>query len=720
MAELYQGTSDSFEYITNCYMDYANEVICRRAFPDLRDGQKIVTRRILYTAYMNKKGHMEKCIPFVSDAVKLHPHGDQAVYKAFTLLTDENGSCNIPLFHGMGNLGKAYSSRKPADMRYPKAIVNDNLEDFFKDKEVMDLVPAEEGVGEEPKVLNAIYPVVLVNGTSGIGVSVASRIPSFNFGDVIELTVKYLRNCKLDIEDMIVPDFPTGGVIVRDDKELAKIMLTGKGKLRVRAKVEVEGKTIYVKEIPADKRVESIISAVNESGIKEITSCVNSEGINSKALVTIECRSKKVVEYVLMELYRRNILQNVYSSNIIVTDDDVPFMPGVYDIVKRWVTWRIGVVVKKFTKHLADLKEELETLDYFIKLISTPEWKAEYTRRALYESKKSADDYLHEIFEDIPKSVCDWINGRSISAFNRGGSYMTRYENLKEYKIECEHNINYPREYIINELMSLKKNKPSPRRTDITNINYKFSKITYEEEEDTSSCVWVLKDNGYLVKAHDYDVQSEDILSYSYGQANDILIGFDNAGRILRIKGNSIPYTKFGSDGEYMPKYFGGAGVDGYRVLYMTVLDGSKKYLFFRDGYISVFDTSEFLDKKVTSIVSNGLNRAVFDRLLEVVDEKDMGDIIVLADVSGNNVKVGITDKQDIVWRSRTGRSKLVDGKVNAEYLNVYSYMEIYDFCKTPNNYVGRMKKVEADIVGIKELVRGRYVDICKDVVEVE
>ncbi len=596
MSELYSGSSESFQFLSDCYLDYAKEVISRRAIPDLRDGQKKVSRRILYSAYKNKKSTMQKCVVFVSDALKLHPHGDGAVYGALALMTDENGSCNMPTLHALGNLGKCFSSKSPAGMRYPKAILNENAMDFFKDKDVMTLVPAEEGEGDEPEVkcfsskspagmrypkailnenamdffkdkdvmtlvpaeegegdepevLNALYPVVLVNGTMGIAVSVATKIPSFNFGDVIDLAVKYLENGKLEVTDVIVPDFPTGGIVsvatkipsfnfgdvidlavkylengklevtdvivpdfptggilVRNETELAKIMSTGKGKLKIRANVEIEGNKILVKEIPFGTTVENIIRKVKESGIKEISivtntvgrnspalvtiECktkkvveyvlmelyrrnilqsifgikeisivTNTVGRNSPALVTIECKTKKVVEYVLMELYRRNILQSIFASNIVVTENDVPYIIGVHGIIEKWCKWRESVVVKKFTKSLNDINSELNILDYFVRLVNNEEWKAEYTKRALYSKKADADAYLFEIFPDITQDVCDWIRGRAISAFNNGGKYANRYSDLLSLKEEYEGNLNNPKLYMIKEMQQLKVNK---------------------------------------------------------------------------------------------------------------------------------------------------------------------------------------------------------------------------------------------------------------------
>ena len=424
MNEIYNGSSDGFNYLVDGYMDYSREVIAHRAIPDLRDGLKPVQRRIIYSAKINDKKQLQKCAVVVADAMKLHPHGDSSVYGAFCLMTDTNGSWNMPLFKGMGNLGKVYSSDPPAAYRYPKAMLHPNAEEYFKEKDIFKLVQSEEGDGVEPEVLLPSYPTVLVNGTAGIAVSVGTRIPSFNFMDVIDLTKKYITDGKLDpVKDIIYPDFPTGGVIVKTDSEVAKIMATGTGKVKIRANVEIQGSDIVVNEVPFGKTFEGIVKQVESAEMREIKSVINMTGNNTDGRVIITCRSKKVVDFVLLELYRRGILQTTFASNILVINDGKPYILGVHGIIADWVAFRREVILKKFEHELEGITSELTTLSYFIKLVGNAEWKNTYVEKATKQSKKDADAYLHEIFPDIPVDVCDWINGRAISAFNNGGRY---------------------------------------------------------------------------------------------------------------------------------------------------------------------------------------------------------------------------------------------------------------------------------------------------------
>lgn len=720
--ELYNGSSEGFSFLVDGYLDYSKEVIARRAIPDLRDGLKPVQRRILYSAKINDKKCFQKCAVFVADAMKLHPHGDSSVYGSFVNMVSSNGSWNYPVFDGMGNLGKVYSSNPPAAYRYPKAKLNDNSEEFFKEKNIFNLVQSEEGDGVEPDILYPTFPNVLVNGTSGIAVSVGTRIPSFNFGDVLDLTMKYIRNGKLDpVKDIIYPDFPTGGVLVKTDSEVAKIMATGLGKLKIRANVEIKGNEIIVTEVPYGKTVEGIVKAINSADIKDIKTAMNLTGNNSDGKVIVVCKSKRVVDFVLLELYRKGILQNTFASNILVINDGKPYILGVHGIVEEWVKFRRSVILKKFDTELQNINGELIILDYFMRLINNPEWRDTYVAKATKVSKKDADVYLHEIFPDIPEEVCDWINGRAISAFNNGGRYSKRFDDLSEYKTYCTDMYNNPDKYILNELEELKKRKKGTyeRKTIISNTDYKFSKITESDAiEDCSPCVYTLTSEGLLYKTREV-INIKDTICQFKGQANSVLAGFDNYGRVLRISGTEIPFTMIGQEGTYLPKVFEADFQDDYCILYMGLCDGTKKMLVYRDGYVGFFDTSEWVDKKVVKVSSKGVCLAVMDKLLEIYEEDEIPQCLVLADDTGKKVKVGIVDTNSIPVRSRTSRAKVFNGTgINTHYIKGMSYIDVRSYIKDPDNYLGKLTKVnDATFIGDpSELLDGKYLEYCQDI----
>lgn len=723
LSSLYNGPSDGVDGVVNGYVDYAEEIIIRRAIPDLRDGQKRVTRRILYSADKHKTGYLRKCIPVVGDATALHPHGDGSVYGALCLMTDENGSCNVPLFHGMGNLGKSYGV-KPAAMRYPKVMINDYaLNDLFKDKIAMDLVQSEEGDGEEPKVLNAVYPIVLVNGASGIAVATGTRMPSFNLIDVLNLTIKYVKTKDLSYEDIIIPDFPTGGVLVCDKKEITKIVLTGKGKLKIRAKVEIVGSEIQVKELPYGKSVVGVVKAINErkGEINGLVSAIQTMGRDSDALLTITCRSKRVVEDVLLKLYQSNILQNFFSSNILVINDDKPEILGVHGIIERWYTWRCKVLEKKFNLLINGIQEEKLRIKWFIDIVNNPELKENFVLTMARKGKKAAVELLLDTYPDIPNEVINWITGISITSFHTGGSYATRYQNLCDNEEEWKNNLADLDSYIIDELSQLvvERQKDFPRKMEVSYKDYKFSKISESTEiEDDSYCVYTLKKDGFLSKTRSF-VSGGNLFEIE-AYANSVLIGFDNYGRLLRVIGKEIPFTGYDESGVYLPKYFGAEDIPeefDYKILYLCLLDGSKKTLVYRDGYIGFFDTSEYLGKKNIRVVSTGVCPAVNDKLLHVFEEDETPDMLMLADDSRDKLKIGIVILEDVPERSRTSRAKVLQGtNINTKYLKGFNWLDLAKCMNDPDSYVGKLKIFKGQFYGDVELEDGFYLDICKDI----
>ena len=693
---LYNGSSDGFGELCSGYVEYAKEIISDRSFPDIRDGLKPVGRRIVYSC-SNIKGIFDslyKCGTLVGRIMEIHPHGDSSVYSALCNMTDNNGSMNVPLLSGQGNLGRVHSTDSPAAMRYTKAKLNSVAQDYLRDMEACNMIPSEEGEGFEPEVFPVRFPSALVNGTSGMAVSVSTSIPSFNMLDVINLTQE--RISRGECSSIITPDFPTGGIIVKDDTELAKMMHTGKGKVKIRAKVEIQGKDILVKEVPYGKTVEGILKAINSTDIQGIQSARDSSGINSNTLVTITCKTLKVVESVLLQLYRFRILQTSFSSNMLFVDGNEPVITGVYGVIDRWLEWRRGIVVKKFDKALKGISVELPQLDYFVRLVNNSEWRDEFVHRVVHISKNDGKVYLKEIFEDIPEGVCDWIIGRSLSAFNNGGKYANRYNDLIELQKEYQGYIENVDSYIYNDLEELKRTRSEyfARKSEETTLDYRFSKISDSEIEDDSFCIYTLYSDGFLTKNRDKEVDpNKEVVAIIPAQANSTLVGFDCFGRVLRVFGNEIPFTNRGEHGEYLPKYFEADGYDGYKITYLGLLDGKKRMLIYRDGFIGFLDTSEWVGKKKIRVVQKGVDVNVYNALVEVIEEDDFPEYLVVAEDSGKKIRFGVTKVSDIREASRKSRAKVFGGSnLDIRYVAGMSYIELLQFMEEPFYYIDRLR----------------------------
>ena len=260
------------------------------------------------------------------------------------------------------------------------------------------------------------------------------------------------------------------------------------------------------------------------------------------------------------------------------------------------------------------------------------------------------------------------------------------------------------------------------RKTEISYKEYKFSKLTDSEViEDTSYCVYTLYKNGFLTKTRDV-IDDKDVLCSIPAQANSILIGFDNFGRVLRVIGKEIPFTPYGDNGVYMPKYFDASFQEDYQVLYLSLLDGSKKTLIYRDGYIGFFDTNEFYGKKNIKTIANGVCLAVRDKLLHIYEENEVPDYLVLADDSGSKTKLGVVVMGDVPERSRLSRAKVLSGTdINTEYMYGFKDMGLAKYISNPENYVGKLKIFKDEVYDDSvELEAGDYLSICKDFEDVE
>lgn len=693
---LYNGSSEGFKVLCDGYVNYAKEVISRRSVPDLRDGLKPVSRRIIYACSNHKNiyDNLTKCATLVGRVLEYHPHGESAVYNSFCTMTDSNGSMNVPIFIGQGELGKVYSLGTPAAMRYPKAKFGVTASDYLRDMSACNMVPAEEGQGLEPEVLPVRYPAVLVNGTTGMAVSVSTTIPSFNFLDVLNITQEYLKTGK--IESVITPDFPTGGVIVKDDAELAKIMHTGRGKLKIRAKVEVQGKVILVKEVPFGKTVESIIRSIANTEIDGLQSVQDATGFQSDGLIKITCKTLKAVENVLLQLYKFRILQSTVACSMLFVENEEPIYAGVYRVIEKWVSWREKVVRLKLEKELNAIKPELEQITYFMRLVQNPEWKATMLDRLAYKSKAEGKLFLKEIFDDIPESVCDWIIKRDVPAYNNGDRYAKRFDDLLRTKEMYEGYINNIRRYIYDDIKELKATRTEyfARKTEETYLDYKFSKISDSEIEDDSFCVYTLYRDGFLTKTREkVENPEKEIVVEIPAQANSTLVGFDCYGRVLRVFGTDIPFTDKGGYGEYMPRYFDVEGIDGYKVTYLGLLDGKKRMLVYRDGFIGFLDTSEWVGKKKIKVVQRGVDVNVYNALVEVIEEDDFPEYLVVAEDSGKQVRFGVTKVSDIREASRKSRAKVFGGSnLDIRYVAGMKLMQLFEFMEDPFHYADRLK----------------------------
>ena len=397
------------------FLDYAMSVIVSRALPDVRDGLKPVHRRVLFA--MNELGlgptrPRAKSSRIVGEVMgKYHPHGDTAIYDTLVRLA-QDFSMRYTLVDGQGNFGSV-DDDPAAAMRYTEArlqrLATEMLRDL--DMDTVDFGPNYDGQHQEPLVLPARFPNLLVNGSSGIAVGMATNIPPHNLREVIDATVAYVENPSLSVDDLMAhvtgPDFPTGGIIlgragIRDAYE------TGRGRVRVQARAHTEplshGKeAIVVTELPYMVKkggdnglMVKIVALVNDKRIPEISDLRDESDKRGMRLV-IELKRDAIPKVVLNKLYKHTPMQNTFGVNMVALVDGVPRTLAVREVIHHYVEHQREVVVRRAKHELAQREARAHILEGLLIALANLDAVIELIRGS--RDRESAREQLIERFE---------------------------------------------------------------------------------------------------------------------------------------------------------------------------------------------------------------------------------------------------------------------------------------------------------------------------------
>ncbi len=398
------------------YLAYAMSVIVSRALPDVRDGLKPVHRRILYA--MRQGGYTadkpyRKSAKMVGEVMgNFHPHGDSAIYDALVRMA-QPFSMRVRLIDGQGNFGSV-DGDPPAAMRYTEARLAKAatllLDDI--DKDTVDFMPNYDESDEEPTVLPAAFPNLLINGGSGIAVGMATNIPPHNPGEIIDATLALIENPALTLDDIMAivpgPDFPTGGTIM-GRSGIRSAFETGRGSVLVRAKAEIEDfkkdrQAIIITEIPYQvnkstlmEKIAELVRAKQVEGISDLRDESDRDGMR----IVIELKRDATAEVVLNQLYRFTQLQNSFGVNMLALDGGRPRLMGIMDALHCFIAFREEVILRRCRFELNKIRERAHLLvglaiavaniDEVIRLIrGSPDTAT--ARAALMERRWNMDD----------------------------------------------------------------------------------------------------------------------------------------------------------------------------------------------------------------------------------------------------------------------------------------------------------------------------------------
>ncbi|MDA1038111.1 MAG: DNA gyrase subunit A [bacterium] len=361
------------------YLDYAMSVIVQRALPDVRDGLKPVQRRILYSMWqsgLRSSSRFKKCATVVGDVLgKYHPHGDASVYAALVRMA-QDFSLRYPLVHGQGNFG-SIDGDDAAAYRYTEAKLKSIAEQTLMDieKDTVDFVPNYDGSHKEPRVLPSKLPTLLLDGTLGIAVGMATNIPPHNLTELCGAIEALIENPASSVEDLMEhvkgPDFPTGGIIYNEE-DIKQVYATGRGGIVIRARTEIVEKKngffdIIVTEIPYQVNKSTLISRMAElvqqkkiEGIKDLRDESNKDGIR----VVIELKKEAYPKKVLNRLYQQTQLQETFHGNYVALVDGIsPRLLNLKSILEEHVKHREVVIKRRTSFELNKAKSRAHILE---------------------------------------------------------------------------------------------------------------------------------------------------------------------------------------------------------------------------------------------------------------------------------------------------------------------------------------------------------------------
>ena len=560
------------EQMKSAYIDYSMSVIVSRALPDVRDGLKPVHRRILYdmSAELNLYSDKptRKSARIVGDVLgKFHPHGDLSVYDAMVRLAQE-WSMRYPLVDGQGNFG-SMDGDSPAAMRYTEARMKKITDEVMADieKETVDWTLNFDDTIPEPTVLPTRIPLLIVNGASGIAVGMATNMAPHNLSEVVDACCAYVDNPDITGEELLRyvkgPDFPTGGIIYGYEG-VREAMLTGRGRVMMRAKTEIEHtpsgrECIVVTEIPymvnKAEMIKKIADMINDKKIEGI-SYINDESDRNGLRIIIILKHDAVASVVLNTLFKNTPLQTSFAVNNIALVNGRPQLLTMRDLIRHFIDHRHDVVVRRtrFDKRKAE-----ERLHIVLGLLVAQDNIDEIVH--IIRSSKTPDEAKQTMMErfeldDIQASAIIEMRLRALTGLEHGKLVAERDELMKliAHLTEVLENVSMQMQIIKDELIEMKEKYGDERRSEIVYASEEFNPEDFYADDDM---VITISHMGYIkrtplaeyrtqhrggVGAKGSATRDEDFIEHIYvASMHNTMLFFTEKGRCYWLKVYEIP-----------------------------------------------------------------------------------------------------------------------------------------------------------------------------------
>jgi DNA gyrase subunit A len=659
------------ESMQSSYLKYAMSVIVSRALPDVRDGLKPVHRRILYAMYnlnLGPNSKYRKCAKVVGDVLgNFHPHGDQSVYNALARLA-QDFVIRYPLIDGQGNFG-SIDGDPPASMRYTESRMA--LPSMFLlndiDKKTVDFIENYDATTTEPTVLPANFPNLLVNGSSGIAVGMATEIPPHNLSEVCDGLLELIKNPEITIPELVEfikgPDFPTGG-IVYGKKDLIQAYTTGRGRIMIQSTTEIDENQIVITDMPYQVNKMTLLEKIADhvknkvlEGIRDIRDETTKEGVR----IVIEVKRDASPEVVLNQLYKLTELQSSFNYNLLalVNRGRQPRLLNLKDILKEFLDHRFEIITRRTQfeldqaearKHILDgLKIALDFIDEVVALIRSSKDKPEAAQKLM--SRFNLSDKQSEAILQMRLQTLTGMDKAKIEA--EIADLITLIKKLRDILDVHEVKVSV----LTDEINVLKTRFGSPRRTKLV-VGQLGSQNIEDFIEDEPVLIQMTKSQ--YIKRLPVDTfrtqarggrgvtsivpKDDDLVVRSFiANTHDFVYFFTNLGRVFRLRAYELPETSRTSRGQALVNFLNlqsgervSVALAVNKIIEESAQDNATNIIMAtKQGFIKKISLADFKNVRKSGIIAISLRAG---DSLEYAALASLGDRIVLSSSAGKTV----------------------------------------------------------------------------------
>lgn len=611
-------------------LNYSNYTIKNRALPDLRDGHKPVTRRILYAM------HTKKCVSYTKSATTTgyvfpyHPHGD--TYPTVVNMVQKDNNLT-PYIEGKGNFAQ-HTSREmqPAAPRYTEVKLSEMSKDILKDlnKGTVDFIDNYDGTLKMPEVLPVKYPSILHYAQEGIAVGMASKIPSFNLKELNDATIRYIKEGKTTT---LIPDFATGGYVVNQPQVFDKINNEGSGSIKLRAKATIDKNVISITEIPYSTTREAIIDKVIElikaGKLKEIADIKDLTGLHGME-IEITCKRNTDMELMLERLYLLTPMESSYSCNMNVIHEGLPKVMGVWEIVDKWISWRRECVKRGLCNEISSLEEKLHLLKGLEKVLLDIDKAIEIIR---YSSDEHINLNLINHF-NIDEIQADYVSNMKLRNINK--DYIVKQiKNITELEkellsLKCTLNDDEEvNNLICVGIQEITSKYAQERRTQLITISEKEKgkAVKVKNEIPDYKVKLVVTREGYVKKMSpsakaEHKLKPGDEIVQEFETTNLSELVVFSGKDAYKIRLHQLNDYRPNQLGDYLPNMLGIKEVLGY-----TLVDDEYKYtlILYSNGKIAKIENGSYKTETNRKKLANSLYKdSDVVRVIAIKDDCDI------------------------------------------------------------------------------------------------